>query len=61
MKTRLLRVVGPRFVAGAEFEKRGDEWALVRCAPILGWMRNHPVLWIRTGLRRRRLEWEWLP
>ncbi len=62
---RMIRVVAPHFVAGAEFEKRNGQWVCIRAAPILYWMKVDPIQNIERFLKgpakRRGWTYEWLP
>lgn len=60
MNEILLRVEGRGFVAGAVFRKDGKKWFLVRCAPILGWMRGVAMNRLKQNLSARNLQWKWL-
>jgi len=56
---KLLRVIGPNFVAGAVLEKQDGKWVVTQCAPILKWMKNFPVRMLPERMRRKNLQWEW--
>lgn len=58
---RVLRVTGPSFCAAAVFEKKGDEWAIVMCAPYLRKIIGKtPVSGLKQLLTSKGLEYEWI-
>lgn len=60
MAVKLLRIVAPHFVAGAEWVKVGDEWECVRAAPIIAWMVGKRPAFVRDYLRRKGYVFEWI-
>jgi hypothetical protein len=60
-RSRLLRVTAPNFVAGAVLTDKGEKaWWCTDCAPILRWMRGRSAAYIKEGLEKRGLKWEWV-
>lgn len=57
---KLLRVIAPHFVAGAEWEKRPDGWHCVRAAPIISWMVGKEPAYVAAYLRRKGYAFEWV-
>jgi hypothetical protein len=61
MKERLLRVIGPNFVAGALWIKtESDVWICKEAAPIIRWMIGGNPAYAKWQLERRGLKHEWL-
>lgn len=61
MLTRLLRVTGSNFTAGAVWEKAdGGDWLCKQAAPIIFWMLGRNPKFALDGLKRRGLTYEWV-
>lgn len=60
MAFALLRITAPHFVAGAEFEKGIGGWRMMRCAPIIGYMRNWGPDRINRYLAVKGWAFEWV-
>lgn len=60
MTQKLLRVTARSFVAGAVFERDGDEWKVKDAAPILRWLWRVKTADMAAELRGRGCSWEWL-
>lgn len=61
--TKLLRIEAPHFVAAAIWHKPdGGDWRVLRCAPILDWMRGKSACYVGEYLNRkaeRGWTWQW--
>ena len=56
-----LRVTGPGFCTGAVFEKKGDEWVIVMCAPYLKKIIGKtPVSELKQLLTSKGFDYEWI-
>lgn len=61
--TRLLRVTGRGFVAGAVVEGtagKGDQARVIEAAPILRWTMRLTWRQVRAELVRKKCSWQWL-
>jgi hypothetical protein len=57
---KLLRVVGPNFVAGAEYVKENGVWRCARSAPIIKWITCLPVEQAGAALKKKGWSYQWL-
>jgi hypothetical protein len=59
--SKLLRVEGKSFVAGAVFYKRDGVWTMTDCAPyLLRIIGRTPIEQIGSLLKAKNLKYEWL-